>query len=255
MRRKFNLTKEELKKLYLHDKLTIVKIAKKIGMGRTTVGNWLKKYNIPRRKAKPLEVERIIKKCLNCEKIMKLLPSRKHQKFCCHSCRSSYNSKICWENPKYREKLVKIITERNRSKKHRELISNIIKELHKKRPDILRKKLCIKKPNKKELIIDSLIQIVTNDFKYNGDFSLGICIGGKVPDWVNVNGQKKVIELFGRAFHDPKFTFRKNIPYHQTYEGTIEHYKKYGFDCLIIWDDELKNPGRVLKKICEFHDN
>lgn len=109
------------------------------------------------------------------------------------------------------------------------------------------------KPNKKELITDSLIHIITNDYKYNGDFSQGVTIGGKIPDWINVNGEKKVIELFGRPFHDPNSSFIE-VRDNRTYNRTMEHYKKYGFNCLIIWDNELKEPGKVLKKIYEFDE-
>jgi G:T-mismatch repair DNA endonuclease (very short patch repair protein) len=31
-----------------------------------------------------------------------------------------------------------------------------------------------------------------------------------------------------------------------------EHYKQYGFDCLIIWEDELKDIDKVVTKIKRF---
>ena len=57
------------------------------------------------------------------------------------------------------------------------------------------------KPNKAELIVDTLISGVTPDFRYNVDFSEGISIGRKIPDWVNCNGKKQIIELFGERWH------------------------------------------------------
>lgn len=109
------------------------------------------------------------------------------------------------------------------------------------------------KPNKSELQLEPLIQTARpNEFKYNGGFELGISLGGKIPDWVNCNGKKEVIEYFGQVWHSPLFTFREGLPYHQTYKGTIEHYKKYGWKCLIIWEPELKEPKKIVEKIKNF---
>jgi len=140
-----------------------------------------------------------------------------------------------WKDQKLRDKVGKISSERWQN------------------PEFIRKvmKSRCAKPNKQELMVDSLIRIFYNDYPYNGDYSQGVSIGGKIPDWINVNGQKKVIELFGRTFHDPNISFFE-ISLKRTYEETIKHYKKYGFKCLIIWSDELKERGKLLEKICEF---
>lgn len=104
------------------------------------------------------------------------------------------------------------------------------------------------KPNKVEKKLRQLLnKIQPHDWKYNGDFSQGISIGGKIPDFVNVNGKKAVIELFGQYWHSP--LFNQNVPQHRTYDATIKHYKKYGFDCLIIWDEELQHMEQVKEKI------
>lgn len=106
-------------------------------------------------------------------------------------------------------------------------------------------------PNKQELQIYALIQIVRpNEFKYNGGFELGISIGGKIPDWVNCNGKKQVIEFFGAYWHSP--LVNPKVKHKQTYKETIKHYKKYGWKCLIIWDNELRNPDKIIEKIKNF---
>ncbi len=46
---KFKLTKEELHDLYWNKKLDVSKISKKLGLGKTTIGRWLKRYDIKRR--------------------------------------------------------------------------------------------------------------------------------------------------------------------------------------------------------------
>ena len=42
--------------------------------------------------------------------------------------------------------------------------------------------------------------------------------------------------------------------WHPIFDGAnrIEHYKQYGFNCLIIWGDELKDMGKVLLKVKKF---
>ena len=107
-----------------------------------------------------------------------------------------------------------------------------------------------KKPNRAEQKLDRLIKTVTDEFEYNGDFRLGISIGGKIPDWVNCNGKKMVIELLGHGWHKPNKWF--NVPYSKTEEAIKAHYNKYGWKCLCIWDTELKNEEKVVGRIYEF---
>jgi len=42
--------------------------------------------------------------------------------------------------------------------------------------------------------------------------------------------------------------------WHPLFDGAdrIEHYKQYGCDCLAIWEDELREPTKVIKKIRRF---
>ena len=65
------------------------------------------------------------------------------------------------------------------------------------------------------------------EWMYNGDGSQGVVIGGKIPDFVNVNGKKEVIEVFGTYWHGE-----------DEVEQKIAHYKKYGFKCIVLWDYE-----------------
>ncbi len=102
------------------------------------------------------------------------------------------------------------------------------------------------KPNKPEKILIDILKKHNLPYKYTGDFNF--FIGRKNPDFVNCNGQKKIIELFGDYWHKHK----NNIPYHQTEEGTREVYSQYGFKTLIIWESELTNLAEVLDKIKSF---
>ncbi len=127
-------------------------------------------------------------------------------------------------------------------------------ELSKRNRDpIMRAKMLkslMKKPTGLEQKLIDLIKENNLPFKYVGDGEF--ILGNRCPDFLNCNGEKQVIEVFGRVFHSPLFTFKKSIPYGQTYKGTMEHYKKYGFNCLILWGVELNNPQRVIEKIKVF---
>jgi len=109
-------------------------------------------------------------------------------------------------------------------------------------------KIIHNKPNKAEFKLNEILQQnFPNEWKYvgNGEFILG----GKNPDFLNCNGKKQVIELFGNWFHSKEFAERHNRKY-ESPEQRTEHYKKYGFNCLIIWESELKNEENIVQKVC-----
>lgn len=107
------------------------------------------------------------------------------------------------------------------------------------------------RPTKPEIKLDELLQEhFPKQWIYNGDFDANVIIGGLVPDFVNVNGKKQVIEMFGDYFHNPDLF--QYVTYLRTEEGRIERFREFGFDCLIIWEKELKNPNKVLRKLKVF---
>lgn len=107
------------------------------------------------------------------------------------------------------------------------------------------KALCIK-PNKCELqLLGILDKRFPNQWKYTGQGDM--IIGGKCPDFTNVDGLKAVIELFGVYWHKERVRC-----YEETEDGRIVHFNKYGFSCLVIWEDELRYPEQVTEKISNF---
>lgn len=94
-----------------------------------------------------------------------------------------------------------------------------------------------RRPTKPERILDSLLTEHFPEFKYNGDFSLGITIGGMIPDFVNVNGKKQVIEVFGDYHHSPEFLGDK---WQQTELGKIMLYNSLGWKCLVLWEYDIE---------------
>ena len=100
------------------------------------------------------------------------------------------------------------------------------------------------RPNKIEVQLDTLLNTsFPKQWKYVGGGE--VIIGGKCPDFLNTDGRKEVIELFGNYWH--------NLPKNQERDNErLEAYKKYGYSTLIVWDKELKNIDNVLNKIKEF---
>jgi very-short-patch-repair endonuclease len=94
-------------------------------------------------------------------------------------------------------------------------------------------------PNKAER---TLINIINNNnlpFRYSGNGD--VWLGNRNPDFINTNGKKQVIEFLGTYWH-PLFDGANRK----------EHYKQYGFDCLVIWEDEIKDLAKVTCKIQQF---
>ena len=103
------------------------------------------------------------------------------------------------------------------------------------------------KSNKPEKILNRLLKkILPKEYKYVGDGK--VILGGFNPDFININGQKKIIELYGDYWH--------NLPeYKKRDKRRLIAYKKYGYKTLIIWEHELKEPEKVISKTMEFDLN
>ena len=93
------------------------------------------------------------------------------------------------------------------------------------------------KPNyaekKLKLILDKNFP---KEFKINVDGR--VIIANKIPDFINVNGKKAIVELFGSYWHEPsEEASRKKL------------FSEYGFRTAIIWEKDLKNENVVVKKV------
>jgi hypothetical protein len=97
------------------------------------------------------------------------------------------------------------------------------------------------RPNKPESVILSILdQLYPGEYKYTGDGK--VIIAGKMPDFINCNGKKKIIELFGDYWHkgeDPR--------------DRAKIFEPYGYDTLVIWERELANIEQVASRINWFH--
>ncbi len=100
-----------------------------------------------------------------------------------------------------------------------------------------------KHPNKKEELLEKLIKLNNFPYKFvgNGKFA----IEAFNPDFINCNGQKKIIELYGDYWHSKEKIKDRD-------KRRIQTYLKYGFKTLIIWEKELQNKVNVINRIQEF---
>lgn len=107
------------------------------------------------------------------------------------------------------------------------------------------------KPNNCERYLDFLLQNhCPDEWKYVGDGQ--IIINGLCPDFINVNGKKKIIELFGDYWHNPK---KIKLGYNRTEEGRKKAFDRYGYSTLIVWEHELANEEKIVEKIKIFSEN
>jgi len=99
-------------------------------------------------------------------------------------------------------------------------------------------------PNKAELFLDEFFQgLLPNEYKFVGEGKdRDFIIAGKCPDFVNINGQKKIIELFGEHVHEI-----------EEEQQRIDLFANHGYQTLIIWYNELKDMDKLKTKVLEFN--
>ncbi len=101
-------------------------------------------------------------------------------------------------------------------------------------------------PNKKEQLLMALLLKNSLPYRFVGDFSFWI--DGKNPDFTHQD-EKKLIELFSEYWHR---VVGKNRPNYSNEQNRISFFKERGYDCLVIWEHELKEPEKVIEKIKTF---
>lgn len=94
------------------------------------------------------------------------------------------------------------------------------------------KKICPNNPEKKFIEICN-----KNDlpYKFTGDGSFRI--ENLNPDFVNVNGKKICVEIFGDYWHSP--LLNRNIRRDMIFEERKRVFKKYGWKMVVLWERDL----------------
>jgi len=93
-----------------------------------------------------------------------------------------------------------------------------------------------KRPTKFELAVQQFLEMNhPGEWRYCGDGS--VILNGKCPDFINCNGQKKVVLANSVYWHMTKkgLSNRKHVE-----RSESKPYNEIGFDVQFIWDDKFK---------------
>ena len=141
----------------------------------------------------------------------------------------------------------------NHSVKTRKKISDSKKELFKDKDFLIRYvKTHSQRPTKPEKVLNKILRKVSpKEWKYVGDGKYWVERFN--PDFINCNGKKLIIEVYGDYWHNLPNAKKKD-------SERLKIYKQYGYKTLIIWEHELLNSRReiheqiqnVQEKIKEF---
>src|SRR3990167_10792678 len=172
------------------------------------------------------KVTPIIKKCVGCGKEFTDNPARmKRAKYCSRKCTGEAR-----QGTKLSEKTKEKIRESGKK-----LFSN--REYREKRLELMLRAL-LKRPTSLEKRMIDLIQKHNLPYKYTGNGSFWIGYPPKNPDFVNVNGEKKLIEV-GNVYHHQGDYIEKRR----------KHYAQYGWESYIFIKDNL-DEKQILTVLC-----
>jgi len=110
--------------------------------------------------------------------------------------------------------------------------SEFMKKLFAENPEIIRKIRKNEKPTAPERKLIDIISKYNLPYKYVGDGNF--TVQHLNPDFVNINGKKKLIEIFGDYYHTTLAT-----EWADTELGKIMIYNSFGFKCLVLWDHDM----------------
>lgn len=179
---------------------------------------------------------RLFVNCDNCNKQVEVIPYVKtHRKyhFCNKECYMKWNHRIGYNiRPlNWSEKGKQILQKVWSKNGQRSKISFLNKTKQEKENwiRIMRINQTLR-PNKPETLLKNIIEKNKLDYKYTGDGKFWI--ENFNPDFINCNGKKVILEVFGDYWHNlDKIKIRD--------EKKLEVLKKYGWDRIILWEREI----------------
>jgi len=74
----------------------------------------------------------------------------------------------------------------------------------------------------------------------------------KNPDFIESNGKKICIEVGNKVEKSIKRKGRNYQSWQEYERQRIEYFAKFGWKCLVLWDDGLKNETKLLEKLKHF---
>lgn len=155
-----------------------------------------------------------------------------------------------WQDAEFRQKRLSIYRSQEYRKQQSENMLALWQDENYIRKTLGNRNL---KPSKPEIIFNTFLQqYFPNKFEYVGDYRFWVKLGkfhpnGRRhlnPDFKRINSKingKKLIELFGDYYH------RSENP-----QDIINAYADVNWNCLVIWEHELKDEHLVMTKVKQF---
>lgn len=159
-----------------------------------------------------------------------------------------------WANPEYRKRLS--IADSNGAKKRftdpvqRAAIKALAQRLW-SNPEYKEKRLrellkaSSKTPTKPELKLNEVLEgLFPGEFKYNGSRG-DVILAGYMPDFINVNGKKQIIELYGCYWHGCKECGHNDAKIRAYDKKRLAKIRNLGWKSFVVWEHDLN--GTQLK--------
>lgn len=253
-----NTSETEIRDLYLNKQLNIRQVAKLKNTTENIISHLLTQYGIPHRNPTPkfdMSKEELIDLYCNHNLIISEIAKLKHKNFTTIlGLLDSYNiqrrnhAETMQIRPDLREKWYASTSKAAKitlKALHQDeaYVDKLIRGNH-------------YSPNKAETALEQMLLSIDLPYKYVGDGSFRI--KWYCPDYVNINGKKNLIEFNGCYFHGcPICGLEKSLQAERAIKRDRRKqqvYKNFGWNCLIIWEHELKNPQALLEKVKEFEN-
>lgn len=107
-----------------------------------------------------------------------------------------------------------------------------------------------KRPTKPERKLETIMEAEKLPFTYSAD--KGVIINGRCPDFIRNDGKKRqVIEMFGIYWHSPLYKPTINNP-RRSKKAVLKDYHDVNYDCLIVWENEVRSEDSIIQKIRTF---
>lgn len=240
---------ELLESLYIEQRLSSREIGCQLGVNDRLVRTWLSRFGIPTRTCREgtqiyweHRSKRVLKICSVCSKEFTVPFNRaKRSKYCSRECKTKDSAdslrkayRVFWQAHPRRDKICPVCHTAFSvpfSHGRRKYCSNQCQGIAQMMANGANKA-----PTIPEQRIIEIVGKYLPDFKYNGNGQLGVVLGGMIPDFVNTNGKKQVIEVFGDYYHGKLCKNWKNSEL-----GKTMAYNSIGYDCLILWEHDIKS--------------
>ena len=214
-----------------------MEIAEELGCSPTTIYERLKEFRIPIEKNKKISNK-------NKENMRKLW---KDEDYCLMQSKSH---KEKWQDKKYRQRMSeahkgnsgywtgKIRFDLKLRWRDPEWRANTIRNLL---------KTSARLPTKPEKRFIEICKKYNLPFKYVGNGKL--IVGGLNPDFVISKKRRVLVEVLGRYWHSERVERFTQKP-----EVRVAIYSKFGWKCILVWEDELSNLPLVLNRVRRYSD-